>query len=134
MNDKKNYEKYLEQLGWVKMKQPRKSDNTKYLVGEIDEVTTHSSVIISCAHHLTCRINDEIVDIWDCRGKTIGNYWIYKNCTLSPVKCSIQHTIQLIQCQKRSLFALFFGIAFIEVWALYMTKGMFLPRVTWRQS
>ena len=78
MNDKKNYEKWLEQNGWEKMRQPRKSDNTKYLVGEIDEVTTHSSVIISCAHHLTCRINDEIVDIWDCRGKTIGNYWVYR--------------------------------------------------------
>ena len=78
MNDKKNYEKWLEQNGWGKMRQPRKSDNTKYLVGEIDEVTEHSSVIISCAHHLTCRINDEIVDIWDCRGKTIGNYWVYR--------------------------------------------------------
>lgn len=45
---------------------------------------------------------------------TLINYWIYKNCTLSPVKCSIQHTIQLIQCQKRSLFVLFIGIVFPE--------------------
>ena len=77
MNDRKNYEKYLEQLGWVKMKQPRKYDNTKYLIGEASEVV-RGNVILRCAHHLTCKMGNCIVDIWDCRYKTIGNYWVKK--------------------------------------------------------
>ena len=75
MNDRKNYEKYLEQLGWTKMKQPRKRDNTKYLIGEANKVAK-GKVILRCAHHLTCMVENEIIDIWDCRYKTIGNYWI----------------------------------------------------------
>lgn len=78
MNDRKCYEKYLEQLGWKKMKQPRKWDNTKYLVGEADQINKNINIImiIRCAHHLTCKKFSCIVDIWDCRYKTIGNYWI----------------------------------------------------------
>lgn len=76
MNDRKNYEKYLEQLGWVKMKQPRKRDNTKYLIGEANMLGLNEVMILRCAHHLTCRVKNNIVDIWDCRYKTIGNYWI----------------------------------------------------------
>ena len=76
-NDKHCYEKLLENYGFYKCKQPKKSDNTKYLVGEIDRlVRLGESVVISCAHHLTCYVNDELVDIWDCRRKTIGNYWV----------------------------------------------------------
>lgn len=76
MNDRKCYEKYLEQLGWKKMKQPRKSDNTKYLVGEANLVSKNNVMILRCAHHLTCKRFVSIVDIWDCRYKTIGNYWV----------------------------------------------------------
>ena len=79
MNDKKCYEKYLEQLGWQKKKQPRKRDNTKYLVGEANLIGFDRIMILSCAHHLTCKVGNAIVDIWDCRRKTIGNYWIKNN-------------------------------------------------------
>jgi len=76
MSDKKCYEKYLISLGWVKHKQPRKIDGSKYLVGEIDDlVYPHQTAIISLAHHLTVKDFYDIVDIWDCRHKTIGNYY-----------------------------------------------------------
>lgn len=78
LNEKRCYEKLLEQYGFVKMAQPRKSDSTKYLVGDIDKLFTKQpkNVIIKMAHHLTCYTDGYIVDIWDCRGKSIGNYWI----------------------------------------------------------
>lgn len=75
--DKKCYEKWLEQNGFVKMKQPRKLDNTKYLVGEIDELIGSGDVaVISLASHLTYVEDDAVFDLWDCRKKTIGNYYI----------------------------------------------------------
>lgn len=79
LNEKRCYEKLLDDYGFIKKAQPRKLDNTKYLVGEIDklvEIRKPKSVVISMASHLTCYINNEIVDLWDCRYKTIGNYWL----------------------------------------------------------
>lgn len=74
--------KVLEKYGWVKMKQPKKPNGKKYLVGEIDLVVTkqelENGVLISMANHDTCAKGKNIIDIWDCRNKTIGNYWIKK--------------------------------------------------------
>lgn len=76
ITDKKCIEKYLEQLGYTKYKQPRKLNNTKYLVGEIMEVTNSKNVIVSCAGHLTVVVNGVLNDIWDCRYKCISNYYV----------------------------------------------------------
>lgn len=75
-NDKVTCEKYLALLGFTKHKQPRKPDNTKYTVGEIDKVITkHKIAILSVAHHLTVVDYGTVYDLWDCRNKTVGNYW-----------------------------------------------------------
>ena len=80
MTSKQVIDRIMADRGYVKMKQPRKDDNTKYLVGEIDKLTYHTErkhgVLILMAHHLTAVIGDDLIDIWDCRRKTIGNYWI----------------------------------------------------------
>lgn len=80
LNEKRVEEKVLEKYGFVKIKQPRHyDDNTKYTIGEIDElISKNDIVIISCAHHLTCVKNHTLYDIWDCRNKTIGNYYVLK--------------------------------------------------------
>lgn len=81
MNEKRLEDKFLEQNGFVKMKQPKKFDNTKYQIGEIDRVVGNiksKTVIVRCAHHLTCVKEGTLVDIWDCRYKTINNYYIKK--------------------------------------------------------
>lgn len=76
-NEKITFEKYLAQLGFVKQKQPRKPDGTKYTVGEFDKIGSHALVaVVSVAHHLTVIVNNAVYDLWDCRNKTIGNYWI----------------------------------------------------------
>lgn len=77
-NDKHTYERWLEQNGFVKYKQPRHTDGTKYLVGDIDSLVDikRKNVVISMAHHLTSVVKGTLNDIWDCRHKTIGNYWV----------------------------------------------------------
>lgn len=96
-NEKQVYEKYLEQKGWVKHKQPRAKDYEdgfkmgmkKYTVKEFIELMNFENkcigkgkLIISVANHLTCiECNNweyELVDTWDCSYKCVGNYWVEK--------------------------------------------------------
>lgn len=73
-------EKVLQEFGYVKMKQPKKCDNKKYTVGEMDQVLTkkqmQEGVLITVANHHTCIVNGVVQDIWDCRCKSVGNYYV----------------------------------------------------------
>lgn len=76
------YEKYLKEKGWVKNKQPRKPDNTKYTGKEFcKEVQTHrhwyNPQIIAHigGHHIVAIMFGEVNDIWDSTDGCIGNYW-----------------------------------------------------------
>jgi hypothetical protein len=79
--DKKTYSKILEDLGFIKHKMPKRylpSGNKRYTVGEINELVLATEVaLIDLAHHCTAYLGDTetIIDIWDCRSKSIGNYW-----------------------------------------------------------
>ena len=76
-NDKQTYEALLKQYGWVKQKMPRHTDGTRYTVEELSyEISPTRTVIISVAHHLTCLKQNVLMDTWDCRNKSVGNYWI----------------------------------------------------------
>ena len=75
-NEKRLEDKFLEQNGFVKCKQPRKDDKTKYQVYDLDEICKDDVVIVRVAHHLTVVVKGELIDIWDCRFKTINNYYI----------------------------------------------------------
>lgn len=98
-NEKQVYERYLEQQGWVKHKQPRAYDYSdgfkdgmkKYTVNEFAEMMSAENynigkgkkIIISVANHMTCiELNNwkyEIVDTWNCGHKCVGNYWTLDN-------------------------------------------------------
>lgn len=82
LNEKRVEDKLLEKYGFVKHKQPRKSDGRKFTIGEIDGLVSGlyfsnpaPVVVIRCAHHLTVVVGDRLVDTWDCRGKCISNYY-----------------------------------------------------------
>lgn len=76
LNSKQTYEKWLDANGFVKHKQPRKPDGTKYTVREIKELVGDlEQAVVSMANHLTSYEHGRIVDTWDCRRKTIGNYY-----------------------------------------------------------
>lgn len=73
-------ERVLKRFGYVKMKQPRKADNTKYKVGEMDNILTRKQmeqgVLITIANHHTCIVRGVVCDLWDYRYKSVGNYYV----------------------------------------------------------
>ena len=78
INDKKGIERYLQSKGWVKHKQPRKDDNTKYTGEEFcKEIATsrHNYVAIIGGHHIVAIVNAKVYDTWDSTDGCIGNYW-----------------------------------------------------------
>ena len=83
INDKKGIERYLKSKGWVKYKQPRKEDGTKYTGKEFcEEIQTHRRwyepqiVAMIGGHHIVSIMWGQVQDIWDCTNKTVGNYWM----------------------------------------------------------
>ena len=93
LNECRCYEKYLEETGWVKMRQPRKPDNRRYTGQEFckyalelehqGKVTTPILARIG-SHHITVFIHDDVnqircYDTWDPTAGCIGNYWYMEN-------------------------------------------------------
>ncbi len=86
-NDYIVFEQYLKDMGWVKLKQPHKRDGTKYTGKELCAVIKHciydlnygGVMPIICSmgsHHLTCIIDGEINDTWNCAYGSVGKMYI----------------------------------------------------------
>lgn len=80
--DSKGIDAYLKSKGWVKHKQPRKDDGTKYtgkeFCQEAQEYTIDypSRMIANIGgHHIVAIVDGRVWDIWNSTGKCIGNYW-----------------------------------------------------------
>lgn len=89
-----NYDKYLQSLGWVKQKQPRKEDNTKFTGSEFcvqlsvnDKDGKKGNIIAHLGgHHIVCirptnsgdgiNCRYKVHDTWNSTGGCIGNYWV----------------------------------------------------------
>ncbi len=85
----------MERYGWVKHKQPRKADNTKYTGKEFCEtlqrylvdtdvhgMMSDEGIVIAprifCnigGHHEVAVIDGKVWDTWNSTGGCIGNYW-----------------------------------------------------------
>lgn len=68
--------KYLESKGWFKMKQPRKSDNTKYTGREWCKMFKGTCIANIGGHHIVAIINGRVYDTWNSTDGCIGNYWM----------------------------------------------------------
>ena len=83
---------FLARLGWVKCKQPRKADGTKY-TGEqfcmaIQKYLKDGTPIVGAerisdrmvasigSHHEVAIVDGKVNDIWDSTDGCIGNYWV----------------------------------------------------------
>ena len=77
MSELKCFGKYLESKGFVKHKQPRKPDNTKYTGKEYcSRLVDKSPRIVNIGgHHMVAIVNDKVYDIWDSADGCIGNVW-----------------------------------------------------------
>lgn len=75
---KDNYVEYLKRKGYDMQKQLKKSSGKKYTIEEFaDKIAQpNKTYILNVANHVTVVINKSLYDIWDCRKKTVGNYWI----------------------------------------------------------
>jgi hypothetical protein len=75
--DEKLYGRYLELNGWIKHKQPRKADGTKYTGKEFCErARTYENYIAHIGgHHIVAIVDGKVNDIWNSTGGCIGNYW-----------------------------------------------------------
>jgi len=70
------FNEYLKRNNWIKMKQPRKSNNNKYTLKEFAQNNNKGIIIITVANHMTCIDDGIIIDTWDCGYKCVSNYWI----------------------------------------------------------
>lgn len=77
--DVKAIAKYMESKGWIKNKQPRKADNTKYTGKEFCKVFKGTCLANIGGHHTICIKNGKVYDTWDSTDGCIGNYWIKKS-------------------------------------------------------
>ena len=79
ITSKETIDKIMQKYGYEKMKQPRKWDNTKYSVNEMDEAITsdemEDGILVLIAHHFTVVRDYYIEDIWNCGNKKVSNYW-----------------------------------------------------------
>ena len=88
INDTKGIERYMEQIGWHKWKQPRKPNGKKYTGKEFckwlntNPRNVNAVVAKIGSHHVTCikrggvyNSDFKVNDIWDCTDGAIGNYW-----------------------------------------------------------
>ena len=91
LTNKETADAIMKHFGYEKQKQPRKFDNTKYTVNELDSVCSaaqlQEGVLVLVANHFTCVKGGTIRDIWDCGSKTVGNYWVKVGEPDSTVKC-----------------------------------------------
>lgn len=74
---------FLEELGYVKYRQPRKEDGTKYTGSEfcIKFRNLFDNIIANIGgNHVTCIKKHlsklKIWDIWNCSHKCVGNFWV----------------------------------------------------------
>ena len=76
LNEKRVEDMFMNRHGFIKVKQPRKNDNTKYTVNEIRLLTNAPIVVIRVAGHLTVVKDGVLIDTWNCGHKTINNYYV----------------------------------------------------------
>jgi len=84
-SEKKAIDKFLQNHGWTKCKQPKKLDNTKYTGDEfctsfIPSFCKHNKmnriVAFIGTHHAVAIIDGVVWDTWNSTRGCIGNYWI----------------------------------------------------------
>ena len=78
LNTPELYGKYLKDHGWVKQKQPVKSNGQKMRVYEFLKKFKGYAIAHAGTGHVTYLAEGNVYDIWDTSNEIVGNYWTYK--------------------------------------------------------
>ena len=73
--DDKGEDAYLKSKGWIKHKQPRHFDNTKYTGKEFCKEFKGTCVAHLGGGHTVCIKDGKVWDTWNSTDGCIGNYW-----------------------------------------------------------
>lgn len=78
VNDRKNWKTYLKKLGYNMEKMPKTLDNKRYTVEQFADEIAHKgwTYIVKITNHITVIKDKKLYDIWNCKNKCVGNYWI----------------------------------------------------------
>lgn len=77
---KENYKLYLEQQGYEMCKMPKRENGKRYTVESFTDMFGKYgyNYVLNLANHVTCIKGDTLYDIWNCKKKSVGNYWQIK--------------------------------------------------------
>ncbi len=75
VNNKEVYVQYLESLGWVKNKMPRKPDGKRLTVVELSTLYYKTTMLVEISKHMTMVSEGVMTDIWNCGRKSVFNYY-----------------------------------------------------------
>lgn len=75
--DVKCYGRYLEQNGFVKMRQPKDKLGKRISASEFVKTLTEDQAIVAHIgpHHVACIRNKKVRDAWNSTNKCIGVFW-----------------------------------------------------------
>lgn len=76
INSKNCYEKLLKKHGWIKMPQPKHSDNSKYTVAELIKMHPDELLLITMRRHITVAVKGNLLDTWNCSEQYVSNYFV----------------------------------------------------------
>lgn len=87
INDPSLYNKYLVANGYVKLKQPKQDDNTKYTGKEFcrefyGKLKGLKIVAHLGTHHTVAIVDGKVHDTWDSTNGKVGNIWVPSNINL----------------------------------------------------
>lgn len=78
LNTPECYGKYLEELGYVKQKQPVYKDGKKMRFKEFVQKFDGHAIAHCGKNHVTYVADNATWDIWDVSNEVVGNYWVHK--------------------------------------------------------
>ena len=78
LNTPELYGQYLKDQGWVKQKQPVKSNGQKMRINEFLKKFKGCAIAHAGTGHVTYLAEGKVYDIWDTSEQIIGNYWTYE--------------------------------------------------------
>jgi hypothetical protein len=76
IDDPDLYNKYLKEIGWIKQKQPKKSNGKKYKGHEWVRTFKGNAVAHIGIHHMAYISKGKVWDTWDSTEGVVGNYWV----------------------------------------------------------